>query len=69
VERNLEIIGEAMNRLLREAPNFPIENAYLIVGLINQIIHDYDMVSDEIIWAIQLNHLPKLKIEVNNLFR
>jgi len=67
VERNLEIIGEAMNRILREDPNFPIENAYRIVGLRNQIIHGYDMVSDENIWAILINHLPKLKSEVENL--
>jgi uncharacterized protein with HEPN domain len=67
VERNLEIIGEAMNRILREEPNFPIENAYRIVGLRNQIIHGYDMVSDENIWAISINQLPKLKIEIERL--
>jgi uncharacterized protein with HEPN domain len=67
VERNLEIIGEAMNRILREEPNFPIENAYRIVGLRNQIIHGYDMVSDENIWAILINQLPKLKIEIERL--
>ncbi|MFZ4412331.1 MAG: DUF86 domain-containing protein [Bacteroidales bacterium] len=67
VERNLEIIGEAMNRILREDANFPIENAYRIVGLRNQIIHGYDMVSDENVWAILINHLPKLKLEVEKL--
>lgn len=69
VERNLEIIGEAMNRILREDADFPIENAYRIVGLRNQIIHGYDMVSDENIWAILQNHLPKLKNEVNQLIK
>ena len=65
MERNLEIIGEAMNRILREEPDYPIENAYRIVGLRNQIIHGYDMVSDENIWGILINYIPKLKTEVN----
>jgi uncharacterized protein with HEPN domain len=66
VERNLEIIGEAVNRIIKEDPNFPIENAQRIVGLRNQIIHGYDTVSDENIWAILHNHLPKLRAEVNS---
>ncbi len=27
IERNLEIIGEALNRILKDEPDFPIENA------------------------------------------
>lgn len=65
VERNLEIIGEAMSRILKEQPGFPIENAKRITGLRNQIIHGYDSVSDENIWGIIINHLPNLKISVN----
>lgn len=67
IERNLEIIGEAMNRILLQAPDFPVENARRIVGLRNQIIHSYDNISDENIWAILINHLPKLRAEVNRL--
>jgi uncharacterized protein with HEPN domain len=67
IERNLEIIGEAMNRLLKENPVFTIENAVQIIGLRNQIIHGYDSVSDENIWGIITLHLPKLKSEVNSL--
>ncbi|HOU96512.1 MAG TPA: DUF86 domain-containing protein [Bacteroidales bacterium] len=67
VERNLEIIGEAMNRLLKENPEFTIENAARIIGLRNQIIHGYDSISDENIWSIVTFHLPKLKFEVNSL--
>lgn len=67
VERNLEIIGEAMSRILKEDPEFPIMNAKRIIGLRNQIIHGYDSVSDENIWGIVFNHLPKLKLEVHNL--
>ena len=58
IERNLEIIGEAMNRILKEDPYFPFENAKRIIGLRNQIIHGYDTVSDESIWGIVNIHLP-----------
>ncbi len=67
VERNLEIIGEAMNRLIKENPEFTIENAVKIIGLRNQIIHGYDSVSDENIWGIITTHLPKLKSEIDSL--
>ena len=69
VERNLEIIGEAMNRILKEDSNFQIENAHRIVGLRNRIIHGYDSVSDENIWAVVINHLPNLKNEVEQLIK
>lgn len=69
VERNLEIIGEAMSRILKEEPDFKIENARRIVGLRNQIIHGYDSVSDENIWGIVVNHVPRLKKEVELLIK
>lgn len=67
IERDLEIIGEAMNRILKENPDVEIENARRIIGLRNQIIHGYDTVSDENIWGIIQIHLPKLKQEVDSL--
>ena len=65
IERNLEIIGEAVNRIMKEDQDFPLENAKKIIGLRNQIIHAYDNISDENIWAILLKHIPKLKEEVD----
>ncbi|NSW93772.1 MAG: DUF86 domain-containing protein [Bacteroidales bacterium] len=67
IERNLEIIGEAVNRIMKDNPEFKIENAKRIIGLRNQIIHGYDSVSDENIWGIITLYLPKLKSEVNSL--
>ena len=67
IERDLEIIGEATNRILKEDPEFEIENAHRIVGLRNQIIHGYDTVSDENIWGVLINYLPKLKEEISKL--
>ena len=71
VERNLEIIGEAINRILKADATFSskITDAAAIVGLRNQVIHAYDSISDETIWAILTNHLPKLKSEINILLK
>lgn len=67
IERDLEIIGEAVNRIIQRDPTFPIANAKRIVGLRNQIIHAYDNVSDENVWAIVTKHVPTLKNEVQSL--
>jgi uncharacterized protein with HEPN domain len=69
VERNIEIIGEAMNRILKLDDRVIIENARNIVGTRNRIIHGYDSVSDEHIWAIVINNLPELKKEVEKLLQ
>ena len=69
IERNLEIIGEAFNRILKEDPTFLIENAKKIIGLRNQIIHGYDSVSDENIWSIVTVYLPKLKTDIESLIK
>ncbi len=69
IERDLEIIGEAINRILAIDPEFPIKNSRRIVGLRNQIIHGYDSISDENIWAIIMNHLPALKLEIEGLIK
>jgi uncharacterized protein with HEPN domain len=67
IERDLEIIGEAVNRILKKDKSFVLENAEKIIGTRNRIIHGYDKISDDLIWSIVINHLPKLKIEVSGL--
>ncbi len=67
IERNLEIIGEAMNRILKVDANFPLDNAKNIVGTRNRIIHSYDNISDEVIWTIIVRELPLLKKQVDEL--
>jgi uncharacterized protein with HEPN domain len=69
VERNIEIIGEAVNRILKENPNISIENARNIVGARNRIIHSYDSISDSLIWSIITIHLPRLKEEVRQMMK
>ncbi len=69
VERELEIIGEASNRILKLDSKFPIDNARKIVDLRNWVIHGYDNADDVIIWGILTNHLPKLKEQVEKLMK
>ena len=67
IERNLEIIGEAVGRILKKDKNFRLANSTKIIGTRNRIIHGYDKISDDLIWSIVINHLPKLKYEINQL--
>ncbi|MBP7166278.1 MAG: DUF86 domain-containing protein [Bacteroidia bacterium] len=67
VERNIEIIGEAMNRILNHNPDINITNSRKIVDTRNRISHGYDSVSDDILWAIIIRDLPKLHLEVEAL--
>jgi uncharacterized protein with HEPN domain len=67
VERNIEIIGEALKRILNKNSLFVLSNSRKIVDTRNRIIHGYDSVSDDIIWSIVINHLPMLNTEVANL--
>lgn len=69
VERNLEIIGEAVNRILKMDEDFSLEEAKNIIGTRNRIIHSYDNISDEIIWTIVSRDLPKLKAEIDRLLK
>ena len=67
IERNVEIIGEAMNRILHADISLQFSNARKIVDTRNRIIHGYDTVSDELIWAIVIKHLPVLQSEIENM--
>jgi len=67
VERNIEIIGEAMNRILKNDGTIEISNARKIVDVRNRIIHGYDSISDEAIWGIVVKHIPVLKTAIKHL--
>lgn len=67
VERNIEIIGEAMNRVLKADETIIISNSRKIVDVRNRIIHGYDSVSDDVIWGIVIRNLPLLKEEIEVL--
>lgn len=67
VERQLGIIGEAINKFMKENTEDELSHAKEIINLRNRIVHAYDAIDDSIIWAIQTNHLPLLKKEVEKL--
>ncbi len=67
VERELEIIGEAVKHLLELDSTIKIDNARRIVDLRNFVIHGYDKVDNVIIWGILSKDLPKLKQQVDEL--
>ena len=66
VERNFEIIGEAVSKLLKINPEINISYARQIVDLRNKVIHAYDNVNNIIIWKVVTKDLPVLLSEVKN---
>lgn len=61
IERNIEIIGVAVKRILVYDPQINISGSRKIVDTRNRITHGYDTVSDEIIWSIIIKDIPALK--------
>lgn len=71
VERNFEIIGEAVNRLRRHAPDLAerIGASNQAVALRNALIHGYDRINDAALWVAVQESLPVLRAEVEELLR
>ena len=69
VERQLGIIGEAVNRLEKLYPGYPLTNAHKIVGFRNRLIHAYDAIDASMIWVIIKNYLGPLKIEIMSIIK
>ena len=68
VERNIEIIGEAVSRIINyNKEKIDIKNARQIIGTRNRIAHEYDNISDEVIWTIIIRELPNLKEEIQKI--
>jgi uncharacterized protein with HEPN domain len=68
-EREFEVIGEALNRLRKSAPDIAgkISSTESIIAFRNRIIHGYDSVDDLIVWNTVQNDLPTLHTEVEKL--
>ena len=69
IEREIEIIGEAVNNILKIEPDFEIKNAKNIIATRNIVIHNYDKVDDVIIWGIVSIYLPKLQEEISKYLK
>ncbi len=67
IERQLVIIGEALNHLKKTDPDSKIDNDKQTIAFRNRLVHAYDSIDNSIIWAILNRHLEKLKREIENL--
>jgi len=67
VEREFEIIGEAMNRIDKLKPDISISDKHQIISMRNRVIHGYDKIDDGIIWGTIVRHLPALKVEIERI--
>jgi len=69
VERQFEVIGEALHRLARTDPHVAdqITHTARIIGFRNILIHGYDLVDHEVVWDVIETHLPLLRQEVRDL--
>lgn len=69
VQWEIIVIGEAMNRILKIAPDIAISDARRIVNTRKFLIHGYDSLRTDLVWAIVVNHLPVLKAEIEELLK
>lgn len=67
VERKVEIMGEAINRILKVKSDFSLKDARDIVNTRNRIIHGYDSVRPEFLWGLVVRHIPELKKEIEHI--
>ncbi len=69
LEREFEIIGEALNRLERIDENrlaTYIPEYRRIIGFRNIIAHGYDVIDDATLWDIATNRIPQLKQQIES---
>ncbi len=67
VERDLEIIGEAIRKMLKIDPRIQITGAKQIIGLRNMIVHAYDSIDPTTLLKILLVDLPILKEDIQKI--
>ena len=67
VERNVEIMGEAINRILKVDPTFELPNAKAIVNTRNRVIHGYDRDTTEVLWSLIIKHIHALKKDIEKI--
>ena len=69
VERNTEIMGEAINRIFKVDPEFPIPEGKEVIKTRNRIIHAYDSVQPDFLWGLIIRHIPELKKDIERLIK
>ena len=71
VERQFEVIGEALNRLKKDAPDVlsRIADHGRVIAFRNILIHGYDVIDNGVVWDVATVHLPELLGQVTDLLR
>ena len=64
VEREIGNIGEALNKALKIDSTLPVSDSRKIIGTRNYVIHAYDSLRPDMLWAIVIKDLPVLKEEI-----
>ncbi|MBD5200403.1 MAG: DUF86 domain-containing protein [Bacteroidales bacterium] len=67
VERKVEIMGEAINRIKKIDSTVEIPNARAIIDTRNRIIHAYDNVHPDFLWSLVIRHIPELKKDIERI--
>lgn len=71
VVRNIEVIGEAVNKIHKLAPDFSNRHPELpwarMRGMRNIAIHEYFFVDLKIVWTTVKDDLPRLKQQIDGL--
>ena len=66
VEREFEIVGEALKRLRDDDPDLFVgmQDGAAIVGFRNRLARGYDAIDDAVVWGIIADHVPHLIVQV-----
>jgi uncharacterized protein with HEPN domain len=69
VERQFEIVGEALCQAIQHDPKVTelISNSSRIISFRNRLIHGYATISDNVVWGVLETNLPLLTREVKDL--
>jgi uncharacterized protein with HEPN domain len=69
VERDFEIIGEALNRMKKMDEELlkKISEHHRIIGFRNVLIHGYESIDEMIVWKAIKDHLPTLVEEIKEI--
>jgi uncharacterized protein with HEPN domain len=71
VERQFEIIGEALAQLAKRDPDMAarISEYQRVIAFRNVLIHGYAEVDDRLVWDLSQTRLPKLRQQVDELLQ
>jgi uncharacterized protein with HEPN domain len=67
VERQIGIIGEALNKFEKIHPEISLQHSTKISGLRNRIIYAYDSIDNSIIWVILKKYIQPLNKEIKSI--